>query len=151
MTDDECLGRQPSRAMASEAKQSRALGWSQRDCVVASLLATTMEEGSPRLGPAFGKRQGAGAERAAFALHRPGLAGGVDAVARQPRAECRDQEGAHAVFSAALARVGVDQQRVADIVPGQGDVLAGGIDPLGPEIARVAFLAERRVDDRDRW
>src|SRR5438270_4380959 len=53
-----------------------------------------------RFGPAFGEGEGAGAERAAFALQRPGFAGGLDAVARKPRAERRDQQGADAVFAA---------------------------------------------------
>src|SRR5436853_2757577 len=40
----------------------------------------------PSFGPAFREGEGAGAEGAAFALQRPGLAGGFDAVAPEPGA-----------------------------------------------------------------
>src|SRR5437868_3107737 len=103
--------------------------------------------GLARLGPAFGKGEGAGAEGTPLPFQRPGLAFGFDAVAREARAERRDQQGADAIFAAALARVRVNEQRLADLVPGQRDVLARGVDALGPEIARVALLAEGRVNN----
>src|SRR6202035_2368729 len=103
----------------------------------------------PRLGPAFGECQRAGAERAALAIHRPGLAGRFDAVAREARAERRYEERADAVFAAALARVGVDEQGIADLVPGEGDFLVVRDEALGPEISGVAGLGEFGVGDRD--
>src|SRR5215467_12191274 len=75
------------------------------------------------LGPAFREGEGAGAERPPLAVQRPGLALGLDAVARQARAERRDQQRAHTVFAAAFAGVGVDEERVADVVPGQRHIL----------------------------
>src|SRR6059058_3007831 len=53
--------------------------------------------------------------------------------------------GVDAIFAAPLARVRVNEQRLADLVPGPR-----GVDALGPEIARVALLAEGRVNNRDR-
>ena len=72
--------------------------------------------GLARLGPAFGKGEGAGAEGTPLAFQRPGLAFGFDAVARETRAERRDQQGADAIFAAALARVRVNEQRLADLI-----------------------------------
>src|SRR4051812_15777674 len=51
----------------------------------------------PGLGPALRERQGAGAERAALAFTRPGLALRLRAVAGQARTECRYQHRAHAI------------------------------------------------------
>src|SRR5581483_9472858 len=105
---------------------------------------------STRLGPALREGQRRGAEGPAFPLPLPGPAGRLPTVERQARAEGRDQHGAHAVAPPARAGLGVDQQRVADVVPGEGDVLAAGGDVLGPEVARIARLAESGVRDRDR-
>ena len=90
-----------------------------------------------RLGPAFRERQRAGAERTALARQRPGLAGGLDAVAGKRAPERRDQQRADPVFASVLAGAGVDQQRLADIVPGQADRLVMRDQAFGPVIARV--------------
>src|SRR5579872_5773206 len=90
-----------------------------------------------RFCPALRKRQRAGAERAAFALARPWLAFRVNAVPRQPAAEGGDQHGAHAVWTPRFGvRLGVDQQRFANAVPGQRDLLVVRRDTFGPEVAR---------------
>ena len=44
----------------------------------------------------------------------------------------------------------MDQQRVAEIVPGHGDLVVRRHDRLGPEIGRIAGFAEGGVNDRDR-
>src|SRR6185369_15747896 len=102
-------------------------------------------------GPALRERQRAGAERPAFPLPFPWLARGLDAVARQARAKGWHEHRAHAIW-AARHRLGlrVNEQRIADVVPGEGDFLAARHCPLGPEIARIAGLAEFGVGHRDR-
>src|SRR6266567_7253248 len=75
-------------------------------------------------GPAFGKCQRACAEWASFALSRPWLADRLDAVAHQACTERRYQNRAYAVRPPRLGiRLGVDQQRFAHAVPGEGDIL----------------------------
>src|SRR5689334_20393308 len=112
-------------------------------CAAAISFGATNRAELTRLGPALGKGKGASAERTAFALQWPSLPLRVDAVARQARAKRRDQQRADAIFAAALAGVRMNEQRLADLVPGQRDILARGVDALGPEITRVALLAER--------
>src|SRR5690242_20728958 len=91
-----------------------------------------------RLGPAFGKGQGAGAERTSFTLARPCLANRLCAVHRQPRTERGDKQRAHTVGPSGVGiRLGVDQQRLADIMPCQRDLFVPRADALGPEVARV--------------
>ena len=95
--------------------------------------------GSARFGPAFAERQGAGAERTAFAHAREGLSLGLDAVHRQPRGQAGDQHRADAIGPAvgALVRIGVDQQRIADVVPGQRDRFVEGVDGLDRKSTRL--------------
>src|SRR6478609_146511 len=105
----------------------------------------------PRLGPAFGEGERAGAEGLALALALPRLALGLVAIDGQPRAERRDEQGADAVSSrvGTLIGLGMNQQRFADVVPGERDLGIGGRNVLGPEIARVARLLEGGIGDRD--
>ena len=72
----------------------------------------------------------------------------LDAVARQARPECRHEHRANAV-AAPRHRIGLrmDEQRIADVVPGEGDVLAPRHRPFGPEIARIAGFAELGIGD----
>ena len=73
-----------------------------------------------RLGPAFRECQCRCRERPPLTLARPGLPFGLDAVADKARAERRDQHGAHAVAPAGdLVRLRVDEQRRADVEPGE--------------------------------
>ena len=78
-----------------------------------------------------------------FALPRPGPTFGLDAVPRQPRTERRDQHRAHPV-RAPWDRVGlgVDQQRLAHLIPGKHNLFIAGVQTFGPEIARITGLAE---------
>src|SRR5260370_32903963 len=83
------------------------------------------------LGPAFREGERAGAERPAFALPRPGPAGGLDAVARKPRAERRDQNRAHAVGPVRCRiRLSEYQHGLADPIPGQADLRGTGVHSL---------------------
>ena len=76
---------------------------------------------------------------------------GLDAVADETRAERRDQHGAHAVAPVGnLVRLRVDEQRLADIEPGQRDVFAVRFDVFGPEVARIAGLGKLRISTGDR-
>src|ERR1700760_4421808 len=103
-----------------------------------------------RLGPAFGKGQCAGAEWASFALARPGLPDSLSAVHGKPCTQRRNKQRAHTVGSRRFCvRLRVDQQRLADVVPGQGDLLVPGADALGPEVARIAGLGELSLDHRN--
>src|SRR6266567_8000595 len=88
------------------------------------------------LGPALREGQCAGAEGSSLPLPRPGTARRLGAVSRQPRAQSRDQDRAHAVRTVGR-RVGllVDQQGIADLIPGERDLLALSRHALGPEIA----------------
>src|ERR1700733_4672577 len=75
---------------------------------------------SAGLGPAFGEGQRAGAERLALAIPGPGFARRLNAVARQARTERWDQQSADAVGTARIGvGLGVDQQGLADVEPGQ--------------------------------
>src|SRR3546814_9015953 len=85
-----------------------------------------------------------GAERPALALARPRPAGGLLAVHRQPGAEGGDQDSADAVGTAGLrVRLRMDEERVADIVPSESNLLVERGDPFGPEMAGVAGSAEQ--------
>src|SRR5260370_41470605 len=86
------------------------------------------------LGPAFREGERAGAEGPAFALPRPGPAGGLDAVARKPRAERRYQNRAHAVGPVRCRiRLSVDHQGLADPIPGEAGLVVPRCHALGPE------------------
>src|ERR1700722_11924578 len=101
---------------------------------------------SARLGPAFGESQGAGAERSAFALGGKRTALRLNSIDRQACPERRDQHRADTVFACRRrAWLGVDQQRLTDVIPSKSDLLVVRYCPLGPEIARIACLIERRV------
>ena len=90
--------------------------------------------------------------RLALALARPRLALCFLAVDCQPCAERGDEERADTVGPRIGRLVGlrVDQQRLADVVPGERNLGIRGRNMFGPEIARVAGLLERRVDHGDR-
>src|ERR1700733_6836676 len=106
---------------------------------------------SARLGPALGERQGAGAERSALALGGKRAAFRLNAVDRQACPERRDQHRADTVLACrGWSWLRVDQQRLTDVIPGQRDLLIVRHRPLGPEIARIARLVERRVGHRNR-
>src|SRR5215472_432957 len=101
----------------------------------------------PWFGPTLRKGQGAGAEGLAFALALPGLPLGLHAVDGQPCAERRDEQRAHAVRtrSRRLVRLRVNQKRFTDVVPGQRNLAVCGGNMFGPEVSRVAGLAERSI------
>ena len=103
------------------------------------------------LSPALAEPEHAGAGRAALTVPGPRPAFCLPPVQSQSGAEGRDQHRAHSV-GAPRDRIGlgVDQERLAEPVPCERDLLAVGLKTLGPEIARVPGPAELRVDDRDR-
>src|SRR5215510_15881303 len=79
----------------------------------------------PQVGPAFREGQRRGAERPALALALPGTAGRLDAVADEARAERWHQHGTDAIGAVGLRPgLGVDQQRIAEVEPGEGKVFA---------------------------
>src|SRR5262249_11670146 len=98
--------------------------------------------------PAFRERQGAGAEGPALPLPFPGTSFRLDTIARQAGTESRHENRANTV---AASRHGiwlrVNQHRRADVMPGQAHLLASRHRPLGPEIPRVARLAEFGIGD----
>src|SRR5579883_3661963 len=106
----------------------------------------------PRFGPTFRKGERASAEGLAFALALPRLALGLMAVDGQPCAERRDEQRAHAVRTRVrtLVRLSVDEKRFTDVVPGQRNLAVEGGNMFGPEVSRVAGLAERSVRDGNR-
>src|SRR6516162_10525008 len=91
-------------------------------------------------GPALGERQRAGAEGPPFALSWPWPAGRLNAVPRQARAQRRDQQGAHPVSATLRLGVGlrVDQQWIADLIPGERNLLTARRHALCPKMVRVA-------------
>src|SRR3984885_4465326 len=106
---------------------------------------------SARLGPALGESQGAGAERPALALGGKRAALRLNSIDRQACPERRDQHRADTVFACrGRAWLGVDQQRLTDVIPGKRDLLVVRYRLLSPEIARIARLVERRVGHRNR-
>src|ERR1700757_1057214 len=91
---------------------------------------------SDRVRPAFRECQRRCREGPPLALARPGLPLGLNAVADEARAERRYQHGAYAIAPVGdLVRLRVDQQRLADIEPGERDVFAVRLDVLGPKVA----------------
>src|SRR5262249_26949688 len=107
----------------------------------------TLARGSAGVRPALGEGQRAGAEGPPLPLTLPGSAGRLHAIARQPRAEGWDEHGADAVAPPGHGiGLGVDQQRIANVVPGEGKVLMPSRHPLGPKVARVAVPAELGID-----
>src|SRR5208282_368654 len=102
------------------------------------------------LGPALGKRQRAGAEGSSFALPRPWSAPRLDAVSCQAGAEGRDQESAYPIRTTGLrVGLGVNEQWIADLIPGQRNLLVPGDHPFGPEIARIPRFRELGIEHRD--
>src|SRR5690349_14805537 len=80
---------------------------------------------SDRVRPAFREGQRRCREGTTLALALPGLPLGLDAVADEARAERRYQYSAYAVAAVGdLVRLGVDEERLADIEPGERDVFA---------------------------
>ncbi|MGK2966053.1 MAG: hypothetical protein ACSLFM_10685 [Tepidiformaceae bacterium] len=43
----------------------------------------------------------------------------------------------------------MDEEGFADVVPREGDLFAGGVDAIGPEVADVPTAAKGGIDDRD--
>src|SRR5579863_1457054 len=77
------------------------------------------------------------------------MAGRDDAVAREPRAQRRNQHRADAIGPVRhLVGFGVDQQGITDPVPCERDLFLMRHCTLGPEVARVAGLGERGIE---RW
>src|SRR5215475_3746877 len=101
--------------------------------------------------PAFRKGQGAGAKRTTLTVTRPRLATRLPAVYRQPSPKGWHENGAHAV--APLRRVmglGMHQQWLADVIPGERDGFRASLQAFGPVVPRVATLREHRVNDGNR-
>src|SRR4051794_41022285 len=91
------------------------------------------------LGPAFRERQSTGAEGPPFALPRPWPTRCLDAVARQPGTKRRYQHGANTVWTSGVAIwLRMDQQGLADVIPGEGDLFVPGRHLFGPEITWIA-------------
>ena len=106
---------------------------------------------SDRFRPAFRECQRRRREWPPLAFPRPGSPSRLDAVADETRAERRDQHGAYAVGPVgSLVRLRVDEQRLADIEPGQRDVFTVRPDVLGPEVAWISGFGELRVRTGDR-
>src|ERR1700730_16501082 len=102
------------------------------------------------LRPAFAQSQHAGAGGMTFTLPRPGPTFGLDAVAGQPRTERRDKHRAHPVWTPwDRIGLGVDQRRVAHLIPGKHNLFIAGVQTFGPEIARITGLPELRVGHGD--
>src|SRR5262245_14896370 len=94
---------------------------------------------SDRVRPAFRECQRRSREGPPFALALPGLTLGLNAVADEARAERRYQHRAYAVAAVGdLVRLRVNEQRLADIEPGERDFFAGRLDVLGPEGADIS-------------
>src|SRR5262249_12869201 len=100
------------------------------------------------VGPTFAEGQRTRTEGPALALPFPRPPRGLHAVTRQARPKRRHQHRAHTV-AATRHRVGlsVNEQGFANVVPGEGDFLSARYRPLGPEITRVAGLAEFGIND----
>ena len=82
---------------------------------------------------------------------RPRLATRLPAVYRQPSPKGWHENGAHAV--APLRRViglGMHQQWLADVIPGERDGIRASLEAFGPGVPRVATLREHRVNDGNR-
>src|SRR5947208_15856007 len=81
-----------------------------------------------------------------FALPRPGLTLGLDAVPGQPRTERRDKHRAHPIRTPwDRIGLGVDQQRVAHLIPGKHNPFISSVQTFCPEITRITGLVELRV------
>src|SRR5215475_9487318 len=112
---------------------------------------TPCRSASDHVRPAFRECQCRCREGPPLALARPGLPLGLNAVADEARAERRYQQRAYAVAPVGdLVRLRVDEQRLADIEPGERDVFAVRLDVLGPEIAGISSLGKRRIRTGDR-
>ena len=106
--------------------------------------ATPCRSASDRVSPAFRECQCRCREGPPLALARPGLPLGLNAVADEARAERWYQYSAYAVAPVGdLVRLGVDEQRLADIEPSERDVFAMRLDVLSPEISRISNLGKR--------
>src|SRR5262249_38959698 len=102
------------------------------------------------LRPTLAQPQYARAGGTAFAISRPGAAFGLHAIAGQPRSERRDQHRAHAVWTPRYRiGLGVDQKRLAHLIPGKRNLFVSGIYTLRPEITHVTRPAELRVGHGD--
>src|SRR5215472_16380576 len=105
----------------------------------------------PSLGPALAKPEDAGAGAPPFAVPRPGPAFGIGSVARQPRAESGDKHRAHPVRTPRnRIGLGVDQEWLTQLVPGERDLFLARHQSLRPVITGVAGLEELRGGHRDR-
>src|SRR4029079_9937160 len=86
-----------------------------------------------------------------LALARPGLPRRFNAVAYEARTERWYQYSAYAVPPVGdLVRLRVDEQRLADIEPGERDIFVVRLDLLSPKVARVSSLGKRRIRTGDR-
>ena len=98
---------------------------------------------SDRVRPAFRECQRRRREGPPLSLPRPGSPLGLDAVADEARAERWDQHSAYAVAPVGnLVRLRVDEQRLADIEPGERDVFAVRLDVLSPEVAGISSFGK---------
>src|SRR5215831_1178738 len=112
---------------------------------------TPCRSASDHVRPAFRECQRRCREGPPLALARPGSPLRLNAVADEARAERRHQYRAYAVAAVGeLVRLRVNEQRLADVEPGERDVFAGRLDVFGPEGADISSLGKRRVRTGDR-
>ena len=105
---------------------------------------------SPRLRPTLRKRQRAGAERLPLSCRRKRNPLRQRPVHRHPRPQRRDQHRADTVFACrGRAWLGVDQQRLTDVIPGKRDLLVvriiGGIS--SSQVTGAIYYRNRQSGD----
>src|SRR5262249_14137468 len=118
----------------------------------ASPITTAVPQGAPPtlapFRPAFRKGQGAGAKGTTLALTRPRVATRLSAVHRQPRPKGWHEKGASSVASLwRFMGLGMHQQWLADVIPGEQDVIRASLEVFGPGVSCVAALREYRIND----
>src|SRR5215468_625974 len=112
---------------------------------------TPCRSASDHVRPAFRECQRRCREGPPLALARPGLPLGLKAIADEARAERWYQDSAYAIAPVGdLVRLRVDEQRLADIEPGERDIFAVRLNVLSPEVAGISSLGKRRLRTGDR-
>jgi hypothetical protein len=75
---------------------------------------------------------------------------GLDPVVGEPRAERRHKHRAHPIGAPwNCIGLGMNQERLAHLIPGKYNLFIAGDEAFCPKIAHVTGLAELRLDHRN--